>query len=212
MANTTIQIKKSVIEGNTPSVLANGEIAINSADGKLFYSKPNGTISSIENQLTFGTVNANSSLVIASTTTDTLSIKPGNNVSIIANTITKTITIETDSTPSFDGIDLNNNSTIVSDTFTTSTTNQTVVDTWPIASYRSAKYEVQLTSGSSYHVIELRVLHDGAIVYLAQYGEMYTSSSLGTFDAGIATGNMELLFTPTNANTTVKYLRSLITV
>jgi hypothetical protein len=212
MANTTIQIKKSAVEGNTPSILANGEIAINSADGRLFYSKPNGTIASIQNQLTFGTVNANSSLVIASTTTDTLSIIPGNNVSIITDTINKTITIETDSTPTFGGIDLNNNSTIVSDTFTTSTTNQTVVDNWPIASYRSAKYEVQVTSGSNYHVIELRVLHDGTIVYLAQYGEMFTGSSLGAFDAGIAAGNMELLFTPTNAVTTVKYLRTLITL
>ena len=44
MANTTIQIKHSTVAGNVPASLANGEISINSADGKIFYAKPNGAI------------------------------------------------------------------------------------------------------------------------------------------------------------------------
>jgi hypothetical protein len=44
MANTTIQIKHSTVAGNVPATLANGEISINSADGKIFYAKPNGAI------------------------------------------------------------------------------------------------------------------------------------------------------------------------
>ena len=44
MANTTIEIKFSQVSGNTPSSLANGEISINTADGKLFYKAPSGTI------------------------------------------------------------------------------------------------------------------------------------------------------------------------
>jgi hypothetical protein len=44
MANTTIEIKVSQVSGNTPSSLANGEISINTADGKLFYKAPSGTI------------------------------------------------------------------------------------------------------------------------------------------------------------------------
>ena len=47
MANTTIQLKYSVVTSNTPTSLANGELAINGADGKLFYRTPGGTISSI---------------------------------------------------------------------------------------------------------------------------------------------------------------------
>ena len=47
MANTTIQLKFSTVASNTPSSLANGEIAINGADGKLFYRTPSGTIQSI---------------------------------------------------------------------------------------------------------------------------------------------------------------------
>jgi hypothetical protein len=37
MSNTVIQLKFSAVPGNTPSSLANGEIAINTYDGKFFY-------------------------------------------------------------------------------------------------------------------------------------------------------------------------------
>ena len=44
MANTTIELKHSQVSGNTPSSLANGEISINTADGRFFYKSPSGTI------------------------------------------------------------------------------------------------------------------------------------------------------------------------
>jgi len=37
MANTIIELRHSYVTGNVPSTLANGEIAINTYDGKLFY-------------------------------------------------------------------------------------------------------------------------------------------------------------------------------
>jgi hypothetical protein len=93
IANTTIRIKKSVVSGNIPSTLANGEIAINSADGKLYYATPSGSIAHLTNSQSFATINANSSLILATSPTDTLSIAAGNNISITTNTTTKTITI-----------------------------------------------------------------------------------------------------------------------
>ena len=44
MANTVIQLKHSTIQGNVPVSLANGEISINTRDGKIFYADPTGTI------------------------------------------------------------------------------------------------------------------------------------------------------------------------
>ena len=44
MANTIIQLKHSTVTGNVPASLANGEISINSRDGKLFYSTPLGVV------------------------------------------------------------------------------------------------------------------------------------------------------------------------
>ena len=47
MANTTLQIRHSTVAGNTPFSLANGEIAINSRDGVLYYSTPSGTVTAL---------------------------------------------------------------------------------------------------------------------------------------------------------------------
>ena len=44
MANTVIQLRNSTVTGNVPSSLANGEISINSRDGKFFYSTPAGSV------------------------------------------------------------------------------------------------------------------------------------------------------------------------
>ena len=53
-SQTVIQLKYSTSSGNTPISLANGEIGINSADGILYYNKPNGTLGTILNTLVPG--------------------------------------------------------------------------------------------------------------------------------------------------------------
>jgi hypothetical protein len=120
--------------------------------------------------------------------------------------------VQTSASPSFNAVTLNTNGYVTSKTFTTSSTAQVAIDSFAIATYRSAKYMVQMTSGSSYHVIELVVLHDGTTPSIAQYGEIFTGSSLGTFDASITTGNLSLLLTATNATTVVKMVRTNIAV
>jgi len=93
MSNTSIQLKKSGQTGNTPSGLSFGEVAINYADGKLYYKNDSGGLSYISNQLSFDTINANNSLILATGISDTLSFVAGNNINIDTNTSTKTITI-----------------------------------------------------------------------------------------------------------------------
>ena len=106
-----------------------------------------------------------------------------------------------------------NTDTVVRTTSTTtSSTSQITLDSFLTATYRSAKYLVQMTSGSSYHMLELSLIHDGTTVYLTQYGEVKTGSSLGTFDATISTGTLSVLFTPVNSVTTAKVLTTTIKV
>jgi hypothetical protein len=69
-----------------------------------------------------------------------------------------------------------------------------------------------MTSGSSYHVIELSLVHNGTTVFLSQYGEIFTGSSLGTFDASITGSTLSLFLTATNAVTTVKMIRDVINI
>jgi hypothetical protein len=99
MSNTSIQLKKSGIQGNTPSDLIHGEVALNYADGKLYYKDVLDGISYITNQDSFSTVSANGTLILASSPTDILSIVAGNNVTIGANTSNKRITIDSVTDP-----------------------------------------------------------------------------------------------------------------
>lgn len=108
MANTTVRIKSSGASGNVPISLEFGELAINYADGKLFYKASNGSIVQFFSSTgggggssdSFATINANSSLILASSPTDTLNIIPGNNVTISACTISKSIVISSTATGS----------------------------------------------------------------------------------------------------------------
>jgi hypothetical protein len=96
MPNTVIAIKKSATPAAEPTVLANGELAINYADGKLFYKHANGTILPFNTQggNAFGTINANGTLVVAGTSQDVVSLIAGNNITITGDAINDTIRID----------------------------------------------------------------------------------------------------------------------
>lgn len=95
MANTVIAIKKSATPAAQPTVLANGELAINYADGKLFYKHANGTILPFNTQggSAFGTINANGTLVVAGTSEAVVSIVAGDNINIVGDATNDKITI-----------------------------------------------------------------------------------------------------------------------
>jgi hypothetical protein len=96
--------------------------------------------------------------------------------------------------------------------FNTSSTASIAVDTFDINLYRSAKYEIQITSGSYYQVIELRIMHNGLCAFMTQYGEIVSDITLGQFDADVGNGFVNLYFRPTQAINTVKMIRRLITI
>ena len=101
MSNTSIQLKKSGQTGNTPSSLIHGEVAINYADGKLYYKNASNVISYISNQFTFETINVGGSLILATSPTDTLNLQAGNNISFQVDGLNNRITIDA-SSGSFD--------------------------------------------------------------------------------------------------------------
>lgn len=97
-SNTAIYIKKSGTTGNTPSDLTHGEIAINYADGKLYYKDDLNTIRFINNQDSFSTINSNGTLILASSPTDILNLVAGNNITFLSNSTSKSITINSTAT------------------------------------------------------------------------------------------------------------------
>lgn len=92
--NTAIQLRKSGQTGNTPADLQYGEVALNYADGKLYYKNDSNVISYITNQDTFSTVLANGALLLATSPTDILTISPNNNIQLLGNPLAKSFTID----------------------------------------------------------------------------------------------------------------------
>jgi hypothetical protein len=94
---------------------------------------------------------------------------------------------------------------------TTTTTSESSIDSFSASSYRSAKYQVQITQGSSYHTTEVSIVHDGSDSYGTEYGTVRTGISLASFNTDISGGNVRLLATPaSSSSTTFKLVRTLI--
>ena len=85
----------------------------------------------------------------------------------------------------------------------TSATTQVAVDTFASATFRSARYTVQVTNStdSTYHMTEILLIHDGTTPSITEYGTIFTGASAeATFDADISTGNVRLLATPASTD------------
>jgi hypothetical protein len=106
-----------------------------------------------------------------------------------------------------------NYSTITDTTLTTVaiTANQ-VLDSFPVATSRAAKYIVSTTSGTSYQVDEILIMQDGTNAYITQYADIHSGAALSSFSATISGGNCQLTVTPVNAATTYKANRIAINV
>jgi len=154
--------------------------------------------------------------LIIGTTSDT----PGIQTRIVAGGYDEqnvVITIDPDNTTVKNKLKVNaalsvNTSTLTSISYTSSNTNQVIVDRFLTSEFRSAKYDVQLTNGSNYHVFEVRVLQDGSSAFITQYGEIFTSTRLGNVDASCSGGYLNLLFQPDASPTTIKLLRTAIAI
>ena len=107
---------------------------------------------------------------------------------------------------------LADNALLTSSEFITTSTTQVAIDSISALTYRSAKYEIQISSGTNYHVLELRILHNGTSGFITQYGQIITNESLGTFTVSLSSNQLNLLFTASNASTTVKFTRTAIKI
>ena len=101
-------------------------------------------------------------------------------------------------------------------TTTTSATTQVAIDTMAAATFRSARYTIQITNStdSTYHITEVLLIHDGTTPAITEYGTVFTGSAAeATIDADISSGNVRLLATPASTDSmTFKVVRHCITV
>ena len=85
----------------------------------------------------------------------------------------------------------------------TATTANQVLSSNAVA-IKGIKYVINATHASAgTHACEVLLINNGSSAYFVQYGDVYSTASLFTLSADVDSGNMRLLITPTNTNTTV---------
>ena len=68
---------------------------------------------------------------------------------------------------------------------------------------KTVKYVIMATHASAgTHAAEVLLINDGSNAYFVQYGDVYSNASLFTLSSDVNSGNMRLLVTPANTNTT----------
>jgi hypothetical protein len=94
----------------------------------------------------------------------------------------------------------------------------TAVSTFPIATYRSAKFTVQVTCTAGtdvgkYQISEILMLQDGTTATLTDYAVIRSGNNLVTFTADVSAPEARLLATATAGNTikvrVVRYLNTI---
>ena len=109
-----------------------------------------------------------------------------------------------------------NNSDIADATTTVATSTTTVLNTFGVTTYRSAKYFISIAdaTNSRFEVVEANVTHDGSDAYISQFGSTTDHTGpLAIFTADVSGGNVRLLTTNTSSDSCVfKFQRIAIDV
>jgi len=161
---------------------------------------------------------ANLNLVGSDSTTDTVKFASGTGVTVAytdANTATVSIgqSVATTDSVTFGSVNLDSLAALDTATLTTSaTTADQVLDSFAAVTYRTAKYLISVSSGSSYQSLEILVVHNGTTASQTTYADISTGSALATFSVDINSGNVRLLTTPINAVTAYKLTKTTIVV
>lgn len=195
---------KGLITAASSGTIPSGSISVTGGDFTL-----SGTTGTAITNGTLATVNSN---VTAVGSTSVVPVITANAKGLVTSITSATIT-----PAAIGALPTLTHGTIGSATLTTTaTTAAQILDSNAIATYRSAKYEIQITSSGSYQVCEALVIHDGTNASIVEYGNVNIgtlTTSLATFDANVSGGDMNLVVTPAQATSTVfKVIKTLVNI
>lgn len=126
----------------------------------------------------------------------TVIIDDSGNVGIGTSSIGSKLTVNGD-------IEINDYSVFDSNSSTTSTISDTVIDFFNLSIYRTAKYIIQArnTINSEVQTTEILLIHNGLTQYMTEYGLIYSGSSpFITYSSNIVSGNINIIATPNTTN------------
>jgi hypothetical protein len=79
-----------------------------------------------------------------------------------------------------------------------------LVYSFPKATYSGAKFVGVVKNGVETHTSEVLLTHNGTTSFLTAYGSIQSSSNLGSYSTSINNANVELYFTQSSINSSVK--------
>jgi hypothetical protein len=90
-----------------------------------------------------------------------------------------------------------------------------VIDTFSNSSFRTVKYVISIkdNNANNYQATEIMLLQSGGNVYVTEYATLISNSSLAQFSANVASGNVNLLYTPgVSTNSTINIVKTMVSV
>lgn len=94
------------------------------------------------------------------------------------------------------------NATVVDSSNVSVTTTTAILDSMSTNLYRSAKYNLQLSSGTDYQFVELHAIHNGTTASVSTVSNTSTNGNLATFSANVSGNALNLLVTANSSTIT----------
>lgn len=209
---TTATLGNLNITGNTiTSINSNDNIVLdpNGTGNILLVANTAITGSLIINSTTdanYGAISIGNATIAANTTSGAAGIFTGIGSSAISN-----ITIGTSSSTVKVPGSLSVGS-IVGNSANITITTDTLIDTFPVSTYRTAKYIIKVSNSTTYQALEALVIHDGTDSYITVYGYISSDDTdIVSVSTSISDGNVSLYASRMVATTTVlNYLATYI--
>jgi len=116
---------------------------------------------------------------------------------------------------SITGLSVLSNSSQTDGSVTISSSAETNMDTFAVATFRSASYSVSISDSTNtrFALHNIQVVHDGTNAFITDTEVSSTGSSMATFSADIDSGNVRVRVVPASADsTTYRFVRTAINV
>jgi hypothetical protein len=170
----------------------NAKIYWNETDNAWYVSTPgdsagaatNAAIATGGSTNLFNTISDGSNTATPDSATDTLTFAAGTGLTVAVNGTTDTVTYGLDASATASVLSVTLPNSKIEDGTVTAAGTSVNIDTFTLATYKSAKYVVQMTNaGGDAHLVEVLVTAVTTNAYVVEYAELITNASLGDVTA-----------------------------
>ena len=110
-------------------------------------------------------------------------------------------------------LSLNNLAYVFSNSYGFSSTANSLIDTFPSTSFRTAEYIIQAANSTSWQSSKVLVMHDGTTAYATEYAVINTSATpIISLSVTKASTSIQLYATPADASVIVNFVRTAVSV